>query len=117
MDKIKVGILGATGNVGQRFVQLLENHPWFEVVALCASEKSAGKKYKDAVNWNISDTIPKVAANMEVGLCEPMFDVPLVFSALDSSVAGEVEENFAKKGYAVVSSASNHRRDKDVPML
>lgn len=117
MNKIKVGILGATGNVGQRFVQLLENHPWFEIAYLCASEKSAGKKYKDAVNWNISDTIPANAANLTVGLCEPTFDVPLVFSALDSSVAGEVEENFAKKGYAVVSSASNHRMDSDVPMI
>lgn len=117
MNKIKVGILGATGNVGQRLISLLANHPWFEIAALAASEKSAGKKYKDIVRWSVSDSIPTGLADMRVGRCEPTLSVPLVFSALDSTVAGDVEEAFAKKGYAVVSTASNHRMDKDVPML
>jgi aspartate-semialdehyde dehydrogenase len=117
MSKIKVGILGATGNVGQRLIQLLENHPWFEVTALAASEKSAGKKYKEVVHWNVSDSIPARFTDMIVSKCEPLLSVPLVFSALDSTVAGDVEEAFAKKGYVVVSTASNHRMDKDVPML
>ena len=117
MKKIPVGILGATGNVGQRFVQLLVNHPWFEIRYLCASEKSAGKKYKDVVHWNVSDTIPESIADMEIKVCEPNLSVPLVFSALDANVAGDIEETFAKKGYAVISNASNHRMDKDVPMI
>ncbi len=117
MNKIKVGILGATGNVGQRLIQLLARHPWFEVAALAASEKSAGKKYKEVVHWNISDSIPPGFADMIVRKCEPTLPVQLVFSALDSTVAGDVEEIFAKKGYAIVSTASNHRMDKDVPML
>ncbi len=117
MSKIKVGILGATGNVGQRFVQLFANHPWFEVAALAASEKSVGRKYKEVVHWNVSDSIPAGFADMIVGRCEPTLSVPLVFSALDSTAAGDVEETFAKKGYAVISTASNHRMDKDVPML
>ncbi|HSX18825.1 MAG TPA: aspartate-semialdehyde dehydrogenase, partial [Candidatus Saccharimonadales bacterium] len=117
MKKIKVGILGATGAVGQRFVQLLENHPWFEVTALCASEKSAGKLYKDIVNWKVSETIPSYAANMKVGLCNPKIDAKIVFSGLDSSVAGEIEDKFARMGYIVVSNSKNHRMDDYVPLL
>lgn len=117
MSKIKVGILGATGNVGQRLLRLLANHPWFEIAVLAASEKSAGKKYKDIVHWSVSDSIPPGFADMAVVRCEPTLPVPLVFSALDSTVAGDIEEAFAKKGYAVISTASNHRMDKDVPML
>ncbi|MBI2327797.1 aspartate-semialdehyde dehydrogenase [Candidatus Curtissbacteria bacterium] len=117
MKKIKVGILGATGAVGQRLVQLLTNHPWFEINSLCASEKSAGKPYGDIVNWKISTGIPGEIAKLKVGLCEPTIDAKLVFSALDSSVAGEIEENFAKNGYVVVSNSRNHRMDSDVPLL
>ncbi|MDP2671675.1 MAG: aspartate-semialdehyde dehydrogenase [bacterium] len=117
MSKIKVGILGATGNVGQRFVQLLSDHPWFEIANLCASEKSAGKPYKEVVNWKVSASIPKKAENLVVGLCEPKIDAKIVFSGLDSSVAGEIEERFAKAGYVVISNSKNHRMDPDVPLL
>ncbi len=117
MSKIKVGILGATGNVGQRFVQLLSDHPWFEIANLCASEKSAGKLYKEVVSWKVSASIPKEVENLVVGLCEPNIDAKIVFSGLDSSVAGEIEEKFAKAGYVVISNSKNHRMDIDVPLL
>lgn len=117
MKKIKVGILGATGAVGQRIIQLLENHPWFEVVSLCASEKSAGKLYKDAVIWRISSKIPDYAANLKVELCEPKLDAKIVFSGLDSSVAGQTEDQFAQSGYIVISNSKNHRMDADVPLI
>ncbi len=117
MVKIKVGILGSTGAVGQRFVQLLENHPWFEVIAVCASERSSGKTYKEAANWKISSKIPSKIANLKVRSCEPNFGAQLVFSGLDSSVAGEIEDNFANQGYIVVSNSKNHRMEKDVPLL
>ncbi len=117
MTKIKVGILGATGAVGQRIIQLLENHPWFEVVSLCASEKSAGKPYKVATTWRVSSKIPDYAANLKVGLCEPKLDAKIVFSGLDSSVAGEIEDRFADSGYVVISNSKNHRMDLDVPLV
>src|SRR3989344_8799897 len=117
MTKIKVGILGATGAVGQRIIQLLENHPWFEVVSLCASEKSAGKLYKDATTWRVSSKIPNYAANLKVELCEPKLDAKIVFSGLDSSVAGEIEDRFADNGYVVISNSKNHRMDSDVPLV
>ena len=117
MSKIKVGILGATGNVGQRFVQLLSDHPWFEISNLCASERSAGKPYKEVVNWKVSASVPKEVENLVVGLCEPNIDARIVFSGLDSSVAGEIEEKFAKAGYVVISNSKNHRMDPDVPLL
>ncbi|MDP3988011.1 MAG: aspartate-semialdehyde dehydrogenase [Candidatus Levybacteria bacterium] len=117
MKKIKVGILGATGAVGQRFVQLLENHPWFEAYALCASEKNAGKKYREAVNWKFPTDIPENLKNLKIQLCEPKLDTKVVFSALDSGVAGEIEEKFAKKGYVVISNSANHRMEEDVPLM
>ncbi|MBI3984829.1 MAG: aspartate-semialdehyde dehydrogenase [Candidatus Levybacteria bacterium] len=117
MRKIPVGILGATGNVGQRFVQLLEGHPWFEVKFVCASEKSLGKRYEEIVNWKVSPRIPKDIAKLKVRLCVPDFNARVVFSALDSSVAGPIEEEFAKKGYIVISNSKNHRMDSDVPLL
>ncbi len=117
MKKVKVGILGATGAVGQRFVQLLENHPWFEVTALCASEKSAGKSYQEAAAWRMPTEIPAKIKNLKVKPCEPDFEAKLVFSGLDSSVAGEIEDNFANRGYIVVSNSKNHRMEKDVPLL
>lgn len=117
MKKIPVGILGATGSVGQKFVQLLANHPWFEITALAASERSSGKLYKDAVNWLIPEAIPHKIAHMKVDLCQPTLPCSIVFSGLDSSVAGEVETAFAEAGYIVVSNASNHRMDHDVPLL
>ncbi len=115
--KIPVGILGATGSVGQKFIQLLANHPWFEVHVLAASDRSAGKTYQQAVNWFMDTPIPKKIAAMEVQACQPNLDCPLVFSALDASVAGKIEEDFARTGYVVVSNARNHRYDADVPLL
>ncbi|MBI3037079.1 aspartate-semialdehyde dehydrogenase [Candidatus Woesearchaeota archaeon] len=119
MRKIKVGILGATGMVGQRFVQLLEGHPWFEVTGLAASEQSAGKAYEDAVagRWKISADIPAYARRMKVKECRPNLGCKLVFSALDAAVAGPIEEEFARAGYVVSSNSRNHRMDSDVPLL
>ncbi len=119
MKTIKVGVLGATGMVGQRFVQLLENHPWFKLTELCASERSAGKSYEEALGdrWKIGGTVPSCANDAVVKKPEPGIDCDLVFSALDSSVAGPIEESFAKSGYVVCSNSRNHRFDPDVPLL
>jgi aspartate-semialdehyde dehydrogenase len=119
MEKIKVGILGATGMVGQRFIQLLENHPWFEIGDLAASERSAAKPYEEAVSgrWKLETPIPGKTAAMVVKKCTPNLDCKLVFSALDASIAGPVEEDFAKAGYVVSSNSRNHRMVDDVPLL
>ncbi len=116
-EKIPVGVLGATGSVGQKFIELLSNHPWFEVTEVAASERSSGKKYKDAVNWILSTPLPKDVAELIVKECEPNLKSKIIFSGLDSSVAGPIEEAFAKEGYVVVSNSKNHRMDKDVPLL
>lgn len=116
-DKINVGVLGATGSVGQKFIQLLENHPYFNLVEVAASDRSAGKKYKDAVNWILPSPIPEGVADLEVKKCEPGLESRLLFSALDSSVAGHIESDLAQKGYIVVSNSKNHRMDPDVPLL
>jgi len=115
--KIPVGILGATGSVGQKFVQLLANHPYFEIVEVMASDKSAGKLYKDAVNWFLPTPIPEQVSTLVVEQCVPTKNTRFVFSGLDSNVAGEIESEFANSGYAVVSNAKNHRLDEDVPLL
>ncbi len=119
MSKISVGILGATGMVGQTIVSLLGKHPWFEVTELAASDKSAGSTYGEAVGtrWNVSHSMPDYARDMVVKECKPDLDCDLVLSALDSSVASEIEESFAGAGYAVSSNAKNHRMDNDVPLL
>ena len=119
MARIKVGILGATGMVGQRFIQLLENHPWFEIAELSASEKSAGMTYTEAIagRWKLETPIPNSIKNMEIKECIPDLDCRVVFSALDSSVAGEIEKNFAKSGYVVSSNSRNHRMEPDVPLV
>lgn len=117
MSKIPVAILGATGLVGQRLVQLLAEHPWFEIRALAASDNSVGKKYAEAAKWKLPSALPLGVREMIVQACEPRMDVPLVFSALPSEVAGEIEENFAARGYVVSSNASNHRWDDDVPLV
>ena len=116
-SKIPVGILGATGSVGQKFISLLSNHPWFEIAEVAASERSAGKLYKQAVNWILSTPLPEEVANLEVKECEPNLKSKIVFSGLDSGVAGPIEEAFAKNGYIVVSNSKNHRMDQDVPLL
>ncbi|MGB0650308.1 MAG: aspartate-semialdehyde dehydrogenase [Rhodothermales bacterium] len=115
--KLTVCILGATGAVGQKFVRLLEDHPWFTVTAVAASERSAGKRYRDAAHWIEPTPMPEGVADLEVQLCEPGLDCDLVFSGLDSSVAGTVEKAFASAGYPVISNAKNHRMDDDVPLL
>jgi aspartate-semialdehyde dehydrogenase len=116
---LKAAVLGATGNVGQIFVQLLEGHPWFEVTVVAASERSEGRKYRDASRWRQSTPIPEVVAEMDVVAIDPkaVKDVDLVFSALPSAVARKAEEDFASSGYVIVSNASAHRMDPDVPLL
>jgi aspartate-semialdehyde dehydrogenase len=116
-EKIPVAILGATGSVGQKFVQLLADHPWFEIQELCASDKSAGKTYKDAVDWFLPSPLPEKVGEILVQKCEPILKSKVVFSGLDSNVAGEVETAFAKAGYKVISNSKNHRMDEDVPLL
>ena len=116
-EKIPVAILGATGSVGQKFVQLLANHPWFEIAELCASDKSAGKNYKDAVDWFLPSPLPERVGEIFVQKCEPILKSEVIFSGLDSNVAGEVETKFAKAGYKVISNSKNHRMDEDVPLL
>jgi aspartate-semialdehyde dehydrogenase len=103
--------------VGQRFVSLLEHHPWFEIAWLAASERSAGKTYAEACNWRLRDPMPKAAQELPVHECRPGKAPQLVFSSLDSKVAGEVEKEFARTGHVVVSNSSNHRMDADVPLL
>ena len=117
MSKIEVGILGATGSVGQKFIQLLENHPFFEVTEVAASGRSAGKKYSDAVNWFLPSSIPEDVAGLIVQPCEPVLKSHVIFSALDANVAGEIESEFARNGYMVISNSKNHRKDHDVPLL
>lgn len=119
MAKIKVGVLGATGMVGQRLVELLKSHPWFELAELAASEKSANKTYEEAMEgrWKVSAQIPENARKMKIRECLPNLGCKLVFSALDSSVAGAIEEDFAGNGYIVSSNSRNHRMENDVPLL
>jgi aspartate-semialdehyde dehydrogenase len=115
--KWRAGILGATGLVGQRLVKLLAEHPWFELAEVAASERSSGKRYVDAARWHLDAAIPAAAADLVVKGLEPSLDCDFVFSALDSSVAGPAEEEFARAGYPVVSNSKNHRMDPDVPLL
>ncbi|MEP0548187.1 MAG: aspartate-semialdehyde dehydrogenase [Rhodothermales bacterium] len=115
---LRVGILGATGAVGQKFVELLDGHPQFEIAALAASERSAGKPYREAANWIGGTEMPERVAAMEVVPAEPgALDCDFVFSGLDASVAGEVERAFADAGVPVISNARNHRMDPTVPLL
>lgn len=117
MSKIRVGILGATGAVGQTFVRLLDGHPLFEIAALVASERSAGKPYREAARWIQSTPIPEAVAERTVEGVDAAPDCEIVFSGLDASVAGDVEADFARRGYAVVSNARNYRLDPTVPLL
>jgi aspartate-semialdehyde dehydrogenase len=117
MEKIDVGILGATGTVGQQFIALLAGHPWFRVSWLAASERSAGKRYRDLA-WRMASELPADVARLEVAPLAAVDHAPsLLFSALDSSVAGEAETAFAESGRLVVSNARNHRMDPLVPLL
>jgi len=116
---LKAAVLGATGNVGQIFVQLLDGHPWFKTSVVAASERSKGRTYGEASRWRQSTPIPEAAAQMNIVDITPkaVNDVDIVFSALPSAVARKVEEDFASAGYVVVSNASAHRMDPDVPMI
>lgn len=115
--KIRVGVLGATGTVGQRLIQLLENHPWFEVGAIAASDRSVGKTFQQACPWKISGPIPEYIRDHTLKSCKPNLAVDLVFSGLPSSIAGQVEIDFARAGYPVLSNSRNHRMEEDVPLL
>lgn len=115
--KWRAGVLGATGMVGQRIVNLLADHPWFELTAVAASERSTGKCYAEATHWHLEGPVPEQAAGLVMKDLDPSLDCDFVFSALDSSVAGEAEEQFARAGYPVVSNSRNHRMDPDVPLL
>jgi aspartate-semialdehyde dehydrogenase len=112
-----VAVLGATGSVGQRFVQLLADHPWFDVAELVASERSVGKRYRDATDWRLSANMPTAAADLLVKDYTDQIDSPVAFSALPGEVAGEIEQRLAKEGHAVLSNTSTHRMDPDVPLL
>lgn len=112
-----VAILGATGAVGQTFIRMLANHPWFEVAEVAASERSAGKPYAEATRW-LEDEMPAAVAGLTVKACDPAeITSTIVFSALDSSAAGEVEPAFAKAGHLVLSNAKNYRMASDVPLV
>lgn len=119
MDKVKVGLLGSTGLVGQVFVKLLDKHPWFSLEVLSASPGNAGRKYGDAVHWIMDTPLSRETSEKKLVPAEPEYfkDVDIVFSALPSSVAGEVEARFARSGLVVVSNARPFRLDPDVPLL
>ena len=115
--KIEVGVLGATGMVGQHFVKFLQHHPWFDLTWVGASDRSAGKKYAEATSWRLDGGMPAEVAALNVQECKPGNAPKLVFSATDASVATEIEQAFASAGHVVVSNSRNHRMDQDVPLL
>ena len=119
MPDYNVGILGATGAVGQKFIRLLQDHPWFKIAALGASSRSAGKPYAEAANWIESVELPSGVSDIVVKECTPdnFSDIDFVFSGLDSSVAGDIELAFATAGIPVISNAKNFRTDPTVPLL
>jgi len=117
MKKIPVGILGATGVVGQRFIQMLEHHPWFEVAWLAASDRSEGKVYAEAARWRLKTAIPAAVAKMLVSPATPDGAPKVIFAALDSAIAAELEPRFANAGCAVVSNSSALRMQEDVPLV
>jgi len=117
MEKIPVGILGATGTVGQKFLVLLENHPFFAVTELVASPRSAGKPYAQVCAWKQSTPIPERIARLVVKSTEEKLRSPVLLSSLDSSVAGPVEEAYANRGHCIISNSTSHRMDADVPII
>ncbi|MDY6864923.1 MAG: aspartate-semialdehyde dehydrogenase [Halobacteriota archaeon] len=115
---IKAGVLGATGMVGQRFIELLNDHPWFELSTLAASERSAGEEYGNVAKWRLDTDIPEEIKGFEVVLPDPKYvDADIVFSALPSDIAREIEPKFAEAGFIVASNASAYRMAEDVPLL
>jgi aspartate-semialdehyde dehydrogenase len=117
MSQIEVGVLGATGAVGQQFIALLAKHPWFKVTWLGASQRSEGKPYRDATAWRLPTPLPEDVAKLTVEQAAPGGAPKLVFSGLDSSVAGEIEGAFASAGHLVISNSKNYRMDAAVPLL
>ncbi len=117
MRKVEVGVLGATGMVGQNFVRFLQNHPWFELKWLGASERSITRRYSEATSWRLDGVMPETVREMVIEECKPGNAPPLLFSAMDASVATEIEQAFARAGHVVVSNSKNHRMDADVPLL
>jgi aspartate-semialdehyde dehydrogenase len=115
--RIEVGILGATGMVGQHFIKFLQGNPWFDLKWLGASDRSAGKKYRDAMTWHLAGGTPDSVAGLTVEECKPGSAPRLLFSAMDAGVATEIERAFAQAGHVVVSNSRNHRMDQDVPLL
>jgi aspartate-semialdehyde dehydrogenase len=116
-NRIPVGILGATGMVGQQFVTFLQNHPWFDITWMGASDRSAGKLYREATSWRLDGAMPAGVQSLEVQECKPANAPRLVFSSMDASVATDIERDFAKAGHVVVSNSRNHRMEPDVPLL
>src|SRR5437868_9977582 len=117
MKKFRVGILGATGVVGQRFIQLLEDHPQFEITALAASDRSQGKSFAEACTWRLPGDMPERVKKITVQRPAPPLDCELVFSSLPGDIARDAEEEFARAGYPVISNSSSHRMSADVPLL
>ncbi len=115
--RIEVGILGATGMVGQHFIKFLQGHPWFDLKWLGASDRSAGKQYRDAMTWHLAGGTPATVADIKVHESKPGNAPRLLFSAMDASVATEIERAFAEAGHVVVSNSKNHRMERDVPLL
>lgn len=117
MQKLRVGILGATGMVGQRFIQLLEHHPQFEVASVAASDRSQGKPYADACKWRLAGEMPATVKALIVQPPEPPLDCDVIFSSLPGDIAREAEGSFAAADYPVISNSSAFRMDRDVPLL
>jgi aspartate-semialdehyde dehydrogenase len=115
--RIPVAVLGATGSVGQRFIQLLQCHPWFEVAELVASDRSTGKRYSEATEWRLDADLPEAARDLIVKDYSDELTSPVAFSALPGEVAGEIEQRLAKAGHAVLSNSSTHRMEPDVPLM
>ena len=115
--KIPVSILGATGTVGQKFVRLLADHPWFEIAALAASETSAGRRYGEVVRWREATPLPEAVAAMIVARAEPPLPGRIAFSAIEAELAGQIEQAFARAGVFVVTNTRTHRMEPDVPLL
>src|SRR5437764_8551039 len=116
-EKFKRGMLGGTGTGGQRFIELLDDHPQFEVAALAASDRSQGKTYKDARAWRLPGEMPERVKRIVVQPPAPPLDCDFVFSSLPGDVANDAEESFARAGYPTITNSSSHRMDPDVPLL
>ncbi|MBN2653185.1 MAG: aspartate-semialdehyde dehydrogenase [Spirochaetales bacterium] len=116
MNTINVAVLGATGTVGQKFITLLEGHPYFKVAEVVASPRSAGKRYDEATNWKQDNFIPTDVANLVVKSTDDALESKILFSGMDASVAGEIEEKYAAAGHIIISNARNHRMNPVVPL-